>query len=109
MRRARRRRNPSKALAVIGGTASALAPLLPYVLLAGVGYYLWRRFRDSALGGAAAHAATAVPDAYKQAVAYAADPNAWPVVYEQAEKAWAASGGEGNPIAQPYYGPAGEW
>lgn len=105
----RRRRNPSTAGAVASSALVATAPLLPYLALAGLAYWAWRKFMSSSLGGAAAHAASAVPEAYGQAARTALDPNQWPVAYEQAQREWEAQGGEGNPIAQPYYGPAGEW
>jgi hypothetical protein len=101
----KRRRNPSAAGAIVAGAA----PLIPYVVLAGVAWWLWAKWKASPLGGAVAHAASAVPDAYGQAARTAMDPATWRPVYNAAEQQWQAEGEQGNPIAQPYYGPAGEW
>jgi hypothetical protein len=107
--RRRRRRNPSTAGTIAGATATALAPLVPYAVLAGIGYWAWRKFvGSSAVASAAAHASS-VAGAYKQAAQAAVDPSQWAPAYEETEKWWQDQGEEGHPIAQPYYGPAGEW
>lgn len=110
----RRKRNDGlqTAGAVASGTASAIgavAPLLPWVAVAYGAWWLYQKFLASPLGGAAAHAASAVPAAYAQAAQTAMDPNQWRPTYRAAEQQWQGEGEQGHPIAQPYYGPAGEW
>jgi hypothetical protein len=115
-RRRRTKRNPSQAIATLGAVAGstasvvgAVAPVLPWVALAGVAYWAWRKFLATSIGAGAAHAASAVPAAYGQAAQTAMDPSAWRPTYRAAEQWWQGEGEEGNPIAQPYYGPAGQW
>jgi hypothetical protein len=102
----RRRRNPqSTALAIVG----AVAPLVPYVAIGAGAWWLWRKFASSSVAAAAAHAASAIPEAYGQAARTALDPSAWRPAYQDAEAQWQAQGEQGSPIAQPYWGPAGRW
>ena len=113
----RTRRNASAAGVVAGAQAtgavvSAVAPLIPFALLGLLGWYAYRKFMSGWAGpvaSGAAHAAGAVPEAYGQAARTALDPSSWPAAYQQAEQAWQAGGGQGSPIAGPYYGPAGPW
>jgi hypothetical protein len=105
----RRKKNGSGVgLAVAGATAEVVAPLVPVVLLGGVAWWLYRKYLASAAGAAAA-SASEVAKAYKEAGEIAMDPSRYKQAYADAEAAHQAAGGQGSPVAQPYYGPAGEW
>lgn len=105
----KRRRNPRAASTALGiELATATVPLLPWLVLAGVGAYVWFKYLSSPAAEAAKVAGN-VYQGYKDAASVATDPSKWEPAYAQAQAEWQAQGGEGSPIAQPYYGPAGAW
>ena len=107
-RRRRRAPNPNAAASVALSAASVTLHSFPGSSSpAALPHYLWRRFLASPVQQGAQDVSNAAKG-IASGVDIATDPSQWRPAYRAAEAAWQAAGGEGNPVAQPYYGPAGE-